>query len=65
MLFQHLQKVNIVSGFFEGLTGVITENRNNGVQEYFVETNSSISGQGYLRPTIWVIESDLREYNEN
>lgn len=61
MLFHHLQKVNIVSGFFEGLTGVITANRNNGVQEYFVETNSSISGQGYLRPTVWVEEKNLKE----
>ncbi len=60
MLFKHLQKVNIVSGFYDGLSGVITDNRNNGIQEYFVETNSSVSGQGYLRPTIWVEEINLK-----
>ena len=61
MKFKHLQKVNIVSGFFEGLTGVITDSRNSGMQEYFVETLSATISQSWVQPKRWIEEKDLKE----
>ncbi len=64
MDFKNRQKVEIINGFYKGLTGIMTDERiTNDIKEYIIEIDMVRNGQSWLQPVVWIVEKDLKSIN--
>jgi len=61
MKFKYGDKVKILSGFYEGLIGVVTE-YNQGLKTYYVEMSSTANNQ-FTSPIDWIEETNLEKFH--